>query len=175
MEAHDSEWSEPTHRDKNVDDPIIDHLQSPRNRRFITAPVGRTNSGIRPDGCVDCSGDCSMPSRLTLLSGDAPAWQTLRNKKESLLPLVESSLEGRLMGLEPTTTRSTIWCSAIELQTPYSRTDYFTTTRPTRKPEQVALPRSGWGTGIRTPIDGSKVRSPAVRRSPTSSPIRYTR
>ena len=40
------------------------------------------------------------------------------------------------------------------------------------KAGQVALPRHvGWGTGIRTPIDGSKVRSPAVRRSPTGSPL----
>lgn len=28
------------------------------------------------------------------------------------------------------------------------------------------LPRLNWGTGIRTPIDGSKDRSPAIRRSP---------
>ena len=39
----------------------------------------------------------------------------------------------------------------------------------------AVYPRSGWGTGIRTPIDGSKVHSPAVRRSPieeVSSPPR---
>jgi hypothetical protein len=33
-----------------------------------------------------------------------------------------------------------------------------------------ACPGAGWGTGIRTPIDGSKVRSPAVRRSPIGEP-----
>ena len=32
-------------------------------------------------------------------------------------------------------------------------------------------PEAGWGTGIRTPIDGSKDRSPAIRRSPISSLI----
>ena len=39
-----------------------------------------------------------------------------------------------------------------------------------KKPGQ-ACPGSGWGTGIRTPIDGSKVRSPAVRRSPNANLI----
>ena len=66
---------------------------------------------------------------------------------------------GRLMGLEPTTTRSTIWCSAIELQAPYCATAALHS--------GSASLGVGWGTGIRTPIDGSKVRSPAVRRSPT--------
>jgi hypothetical protein len=43
----------------------------------------------------------------------------------------------------------------------------------TNKSGQVTLPRMfGWGTGIRTPIDGSKVRSPAVGRSPIGALIR---
>lgn len=45
-------------------------------------------------------------------------------------------------------------------------------------PQSGALPLSywrhkleqrGWGTGIRTPIDGSKVRGPAIRRSPSNN------
>ena len=36
----------------------------------------------------------------------------------------------------------------------------------------MSCPGYGWGTGIRTPIDGSKVRSPAIGRSPNNGPHR---
>ena len=89
--------------------------------------------------------------------------------QEKLLSCEE---KGRLMGFEPTTTGTTIQCSAIELQAPCTCCRTARTAprnRSGNSRDRSSCPGYGWGTGIRTPIDGSKVRSPAIRRSPNNN------